>query len=263
MAPIKEEEQMKYKLENRRLQPSPENWANLANRLDAEQKKNNKTLVWSRSFGTGIAASLVGIVLVTALYFNSNSVENKTPALVDTKDNLIPENNNLKIDFPIIKEDVAIEAVNPRDNVSKVTESKLDKKSIFFEKSQSIDKLPQEEIVAQLLKTPSLSLVEVVKIKKSTLTLEEQKFQDVVDEINDLKAKGNIVADSEIEDLLKKAQNEILSNRIYNETTRTVDVNTLLQDVEADLQQSFRTKVFEALQSGYESVKTAVAQRNN
>ena len=45
--------------------------------------------------------------------------------------------------------------------------------------------------------------------------------------------------------------------------TRTVDANALLQDVEEDLQQSFRSKVFEALQSGYESVITAVAERNN
>jgi len=84
-----------------------------------------------------------------------------------------------------------------------------------------------------------------------------------VAQINAINANGIKVTDAEIDSLLKKAQKEILSNRLYNGNTRTVDAKVLLQDVEDDLQQSFRTKVFEALQSGYESVRTAVAQRNN
>ena len=42
-----------------------------------------------------------------------------------------------------------------------------------------------------------------------------------------------------------------------------IDASDLLQDVEADLDQSFRDKVFKTLKSSYYSVKTAVADRNN
>ena len=42
-----------------------------------------------------------------------------------------------------------------------------------------------------------------------------------------------------------------------------VDAEALLENVEAELDQSFRNKVFEAIKSSYNSVKTAVAQRND
>ena len=74
MAPIKYEEQMKDKLEKRSLQPSPESWATLANRLDARDNKHkNKSMFW----WFGIAASVVGILFVTTIYFNNKSIENQ------------------------------------------------------------------------------------------------------------------------------------------------------------------------------------------
>ena len=85
----------------------------------------------------------------------------------------------------------------------------------------------------------------------------------MVAEINRLNAENQGISESEIDSLLKQAEREILTNKIYNENTKTVNASALLQDVEADLEQSFRTRVFEALKSGYVTVKTAVAERNN
>ncbi|MEZ4792703.1 MAG: hypothetical protein R2783_04345 [Gelidibacter sp.] len=258
MAPIKQEEQMRDKLEKRRLQPSPESWANLSNRLDAEQKNKSRSLFW----WFGIAASIVGIVFVTAMYFNNTSFENNTPTVVDTKDNVIQKEEIQKTGFK--KEEVAVEDIVPIENSLNKTEQKSNTKRNLSKKSQPFNLVPHEETVAQVQHPFSeKSMDKVSEIKTSELTFEEQKVQEMVAQINDLKSKGNAVTDTEIDSLLKRAQKEILSNRLYNETTRTVNANALLQDVEADLQQSFRSKVFEALQSGYESVKTAVAQRNN
>ena len=78
-----------------------------------------------------------------------------------------------------------------------------------------------------------------------------------------MKIENGTVTDAEIEDLLKQAERDILRDRIYNETTRTVDADALLQDVEDDLEQSFRSKVFEGLKSSFKTVKTAVADRKN
>ena len=50
---------------------------------------------------------------------------------------------------------------------------------------------------------------------------------------------------------------------MYNEKTGVVDARLLLENVEADLEKSFRDKVFEALKSNFNFVKTAVAQRND
>jgi replicative DNA helicase len=78
-----------------------------------------------------------------------------------------------------------------------------------------------------------------------------------------LETENGIVTDAEIDNLLKQAEREILREHLYNETTRIVDANALLQDVEDDLEQSFRTKVFEGLKSSYKTVLTAVTERNN
>ena len=264
MSPIKQEEQMRDQLEKRRLEPSSESWATLSARLDAEQKRKSIFSFWSLNFGIGMAASIVGIALVTILYFNNNSVENKTPIVVDTEVNTVKANKNQKIEIPTINENVAIEELKSDENSSNEIETKSNSKSIISEKSPILIKKSQNAVVAQNEKSPSQeSLEKIIDNKKSTLTFEEQKIQDVVAQINDLKSNGDEVTYAEIESLLKKAQKEILSNRIYNNNTRTVDANALLQDVEDDLQQSFRTKVFEALKTGYESVRTAVAERNN
>jgi len=78
-----------------------------------------------------------------------------------------------------------------------------------------------------------------------------------------LKDYNKEVTDEAIDALLLQAQKEITLKKLYNVSTRVVDADLLLQDVEADLDQSFRTKVFETLKASYNTVKTAVAQRNN
>ena len=259
MAPIKQEDEMKTKLEKRSLTPSPEIWSKLSNRLDAEQQNKNKSKYW----WFGIAASVVGILFVTTIYFNNQSIENNSPGIVNTKDNVIPKNENKIIDNQIPNQEV-VETKNTVDKTLIDPALEGSKKTIISEKNQITNKVPQQEVIAQNDKAPAPeAVVQVDMIEKTTLTFEEQKIQDVVAQINDLKSNGTAVTDLEIENLLNKAQKEILSNRIYNNSTRMVDANALLQDVEDDLQQSFRTKVFEALQTGYESVRTAVAERNN
>ena len=71
------------------------------------------------------------------------------------------------------------------------------------------------------------------------------------------------MADAEIDALLNAAQKEIELKKLYNEATNKVDANALLQSVEDDLERSFRARVFEMLRSGYQELKTAVAERNN
>lgn len=258
MAPFKQEEYMKNKLEKRSLTPSPESWATLANRLDAEQQSKNKSKYW----WFGIAASIVGLGFVAAMYFSNPNIENNTPVIVNTKENLIQEKDNSLKENLIQSEEVVVEKINSENNIPNKSESSV--KTVISEKNQLTNKLPQEEVIAQSENSHSPETsVQVDLIEKSTLSFEDQKVQDVVAQINNLKSNGSSVTDLEIENLLNKAQKEILSNRIYNNNTRTVDANALLQDVEDDLQKSFRSKVLEALQSGYESVRTAVAERNN
>lgn len=258
MAPIKFEEHLKDKLEKRTIQPSAEAWDVLSNRLNNQGKKqNNRTFWW-----LGIAASVVGVILVTAFIFNGSKSQTIPPTVVETNikeasksddvaseniDVLEPKSNSevQKADKSITKEVQTDKVANSSEGISKEGEMDLEEVVVL----QKVKEQDQAE----------KSLVEPM----NALQYEQSKVNDVVAEITRLNTENQGVTEAEIDSLLKQAQRDILKNRIYNENTRTVDANALLQDVEAELDQSFRTRVFETLKNSYVTVKTAVAERNN
>ncbi|WP_100609943.1 hypothetical protein [Confluentibacter lentus] len=236
MAPNKFEQHIKEKLDNRTLQPSPDAWNTLSKRLDAQTENHKNNSYW----WLGLAASIVGVLLVSTLFNNKEINIESHPVIVDN-----PQQIN----------DVLQETVEPEDLIKNseptITGIKINKQEVILVKNES----PQN---IELKKEASESPEVVVK----ELTFEEQKIQDIVAQIQTLKGNNVEVTDSEIDALLLKAQKEINLNQLYS-NKGLVDAKSLLQDVEADIDQSFRSKVFEALKDGFGTVKSAVANRNN
>ena len=86
---MKYEEQLKDKLEQRTIQPSSDAWQKLNDKLDANKSKKNNKGFWY----LGIAASIVGILLITNV-FNNDNTNATEPTIVDTdKTNLESEVN--------------------------------------------------------------------------------------------------------------------------------------------------------------------------
>ncbi|NJX15216.1 hypothetical protein [Tamlana crocina] len=250
MAPLKYEEELKNKLEKRNLQPSKQAWERLSNRLDNELKPNNNKLYW----WLGVAASFIGVAFVVTQFFSTNNTIEKEQKIVTTpkteQNEIIPNNN--------IEDVKMVDAQKPEPKPMKMqpTEKAANKTSTItpdFNNTQTeIVSAPEKSNTEVLNKSPN----------NSPLTFEEQKIQDVVAQIHELKQTQE-VTDADIDALLKKAEREIKLNRIIDKNTGVVDANALLEDVEAELDQSFRTKVFEAIKASYNTVKTAVAQRND
>lgn len=260
MAPIKLEEQLKEKLEQRELQPSNQAWSKLANRLENQEKKESRSLWW-----LGIAASMVLILAVSLPYFNNDS-ENTQPIIVDVENENETQSDNLNKE---VTNDVIQEVVKQEKNDA-IVETKTplitkEENTIIKEPKATINKeiIKNEVEVVDITKPEEVLKKEIEKPLEQLKTFEEIKILDVVAEIQKMQQEPSGVSDREIDSLLKVAHKEILTQRIYNETTKTVDADALLQDVEADLEQSFRGKVFEALKLNYSKVKTAVAERNN
>lgn len=239
---------IKDKLESRSLQPSNNAWAKLSERLEKEDKKQNNKAIW----WLGIAASIVGVLFVAFQFFNTEDVK---PVIVDSP-RVIQKNENIQ---------VAVDEVN----VSKGVEKEI-------QINEKVEKLPLEhdstiqinEGTVAITKYKTLikkeeEVLQPVKVAQESLTFEAQKVQDVVAKVQLLKDNNQEVSDAIIDALLLEAQQEIRLKQLYNETSGVVDANMLLQDVENDLDQSFRSKVFEAIKASYNSVKTAVAQRND
>lgn len=249
---MKWEDQIKETLEKRTIMPSHESWGLLADKLNAaDHKKVKKSYLWM-----GVAASVVAILLTMTIFFNGNNRELQNPILVDTEEQV---DDSL---FPIEKLPVGkhLEITQQNNKIDEPSVKNSATKEFLNKQSDVVLPKNEEIIVAQIHKDIP---TEPLDINQQDETLEDAKILEIVAQIQNLKSEGHIVTDANIDALLAQAQKEIKYQSIIKEGTLTVDANALLQDVESDLQQSFRNKIFEALKNSYETVKTAVAERNN
>lgn len=255
MAPIKFEEHIKEKLDKRTITPSADAWSKLCARLDENSKTKNSKMFWWLS----IAASVVGILLVVTQFFKTDEVVPKTPnnmvtpkvEKIESIDNVATENTVEPKE--ILKENTTV--IKPKNNVA-VNKTEEDNKPLHTTIAVTAPKRDH-------LKKEQLAEEQPLKVLQKDLSFEDQKIQNVVTQALNVKNSNEEVTDAFIDSLLLEAQKEIHLYRMINEKTGVVDANVLLQDVEEELDRSFREKVFKALKDSFVTVKTAVAQRND
>ena len=254
MAPIKFEENIKDKLENRTLSPSADAWSKLSERLDEEDRTIEKPIFWWLS----IAAGLLLMIAIFVQFFNANADEKVIPQVVEKE-----------------VEKIELENKELEQETRKLIQLAAEEPEVAFKK-QKIDPIrvvqtiqPKNEI-KNSLKNKTLVAEQKARIKEETLNEEAQDLFNeammknvVADALVQLKSENTLVTDREIDSLLKLANKALFKDKLQNETSKTVDAEALLQSVEEDMGQSFRSKVFNALKGSYETVKTAVAERNN
>lgn len=242
MEPTPFENKLKTTLEKRAIQPSKDSWESLSRRLDTEKNKKrfSKKVYWS----LGIAASITGIILIAFQFLNTE--KEVAPQIVVT---------------PKVKKNIEVEVDE------KIEEAKY---------SNSLQSYPEEKVEIAVPKPkitegikPEIVLVENhpqkpqynTEVAEEHTSFEDEKIQELVNQIHTLKANGTEVTDAEIDALLLRAQQDIMLHELYQEQTELASANLLLQEVEAELDQSFRIKVFEALKTSYHTVKVAVVER--
>ena len=256
MAPIKFEENLKEKLKKRTIEPSGKAWNRLSKKLDTQEESSKNPVAW----WLGLAASLVGVLLVSTLFFKSNEDKTVLPTLVDfpIKDTMI-----LQEEVPepkaIVENDNNLneEDINPnKDSNNIIANQILIKKTA---KKESVN-IKSEVITYNILKDEIIDNEEIIN---SNSIIKNANNQEIVAQIPELEKAKDIVTDAEVESLLERAQKDISLNRVKKENTKVVNANLLLQDVETDLEQSFRDKMFNTVISSYNTVKTAVVERND
>lgn len=255
MAPTKFEDSIRNKLEKRTILPSSDAWDRLEERLDASKPNRIKPFLW-----IGIAASLVGILLVFSQFFNNGTKETITPVLVESP---------IEIGSIPPTQSVVEDAVN-KDTLQSSENEKIKLKS-YPREVKTVVKIEPKTVniktVTSHVATKEknrLNLEEITPmLLKPELSFEEQKIEDVVAQAKILQENNSLITNEAVEALLQKAQKEIREQPIYNESTGMVDARSLLEGVEADLDKSFRDKVLETLKANFNFVKTAFAQRND
>lgn len=256
MAPIKFEEQIKDKLERRTVTPSADAWSKLSQQLAAEEKKNKKMTFW----WLGIAASITALIFMSINYSNTINetkieeiiVKDKIEKIISptTEDRVLEQNITDDKEEIVEADKTKTETKTNNKPINTSTQKQGNQLLKFKEKVEAIAKVKKEKT---LVVTP-----------KRNFTEEKQEFNPIVAELQNVKSKvKNQSINQEVDFLLKLANRELLMDKAIKKNTKVVDSKTLLQDVEEDMGQSFRTRIYETLKKGYKEVKEAVVKRNN
>ncbi|WP_190811275.1 hypothetical protein [Flagellimonas sp. S3867] len=237
------EKHIKKTLEERRIVPSAQAWDKVSGQFKVPEKHSN-----NRWFMYSVAASFIGIILVSVFFFQTKKPFENTPQVVDKEnpqeESVQPGNDNL---VPLEME----------QNQNEVTET--DMKNIPVENSDlaQIASVTSKETISETASNQPLK----DDILKTPDGLIAQKVNEVVAQVTLLENMNNEVSDVEIDSLLRAAQRQILSDKIFK--SDKVDAMALLTEVEDELDESFRDQIFDALKDGYVKLRTAVADRNN
>ncbi len=257
MAPFNLENNIREKLENRELKPSPDAWKKLESQLDRKQPKRKST-TWYY-----IAASIVGLLIAVPVFINQNTSE--------VENSFVVENDQPK---DVIQKETETfqESNNPSEvgNVSKKMKTenepkqKKELKPVPVQKESEIDKkIKKSEALAtsQEIRNSIDSEKPVQDPNIEENEIFNAKVDEVVASIKTLHKENKEVTAEEVETLLNNARRDIQTQRILN--SPKISASELLEEVEWELEKSFRDKVFDAFGDGFQKLKTAISQRND
>lgn len=275
MAPIKFEDNIREKLQERELKPSPKTWEQLEAQLERQPQRRIKGYWW-----LGIAASVVGIVTIGFL-LNLNGATEVDSILVDV-DEKIEQQDPILRDKVLENEVVTnIEDEDVSETSKEVTPINIQSTEIISQEiaSENIQettnqgtnttkKIEEPVFIQNKEASEAITVIEykgtnpIIQIKKEELhkSFVDQKVEEVVAQIG--KDNTEITAE-EIDALLANAQRELQTRKILNQASGKVDATALLDEVEFEIERSFRDKVFDALGDQFNKVRTAVSERNN
>lgn len=235
MEPNNFEKDFRDKLNQRTIEPGNKAW----DRLDAmlsvsEEKKPEKK---SKRKWLYIAASVVGFLLVGSFFFNQNKDAAET-----TKNVVVEENAK--------KNSVVRPVLNNTNSV---------KTEIAVIENHSNESLNKEEknhnqISNKIIKNESNQIAE-----SSVIIQNNQEKQS----INNQTAITENPKSSNVDQLLETAENNVIAeNSAKPKTKIKVNASDLLNQVDGELELSFREKVISKVNKNYQTVKVAVANRN-
>ena len=253
MAPMKFEEQMKEKLDQRNIKPSDSAWETIISQMNStnESRKKNSFLWY------GIAAGFIGIILVSVVYFKGqDDAINDQYNVVDTEKLTVPTEKALPEKSG--GEQQLILGVKANSDVGKEPENTMGDALVNVQnhKEGHLKTKPNENAPIDIAKR-----AEGEGLTAQTNKVIDSKIAQLVEQMDFLEQRQVELTDAEIDTLLKKAQQEILQEQLFIKGN-SVDAMTLLTQVEGEMDQSFRDQIFDALKDGFFKVRTAVATRN-
>jgi len=247
MGQLKFEKDFSEKLNKRKIEPNAGSWEELSLRLNSEEKSKKPIFWW-----IGIAATLVGGILIFSMLFNEPISE--TPAIVNA-----PAEEILK--EKIESQQISFEKPASQEMTEPEKASVKSVENIFSEKEPVANSK-----LASMGNTQKSSKTENDQTQKDPDLMKDTKIsgipEEVIAEASSKENETGEITDAEVDTLLAEASKQISRDRSAKSVSEKLDAKSLLLDVELELEQSIREKVFDVLKEGYFKAKTAVVNRN-
>ncbi|QEE48271.1 hypothetical protein FUA48_01365 [Flavobacterium alkalisoli] len=228
MEPNKWEKEIKEKLNKRTIQPGEMAWDRLDAMLSVAEKKKTPKYRWMY-----VAAGFLGFILAGTFFLN----QQKTEEIIDNGTNTVvvaPETKeSLKESTTLIN--TKEQEFKDAGEISNTTVASIEKTTV--KKHTGTKK--QEPVINTL--APQNTTITVVDVVKTEMLAE------------------NLSPDQEAEALLAETMNNMSASQ---QTKVKVSANSLLSEVEGELENNFRSKVWQTVTKNYNVVKTTVVNRN-
>jgi len=237
MEPNNFEKDFREKLNERKIDPSYKAWDRLDAMLSvAEEKKQHK----KKNKWIYIAASLVGFLLVGTFFFNQKkTIENPKNSVV-VKEN-IKKDSAVKPAFNIIDSAKTEIAISEKDATHTSVKNSIAKK---IERNQN---------------TNQNSKNETNQIAESSIIKNNHEKQSINNQTSVVENPKN----STVDQLLNSAEKTVVEENSAKPKSKVkVNANDLLNQVDGELELSFREKVITKVNKNYQTVKVALANRN-
>jgi len=240
MEPNNIEKDFREKLNQRKIEPSDKAWDRLDAMLSvAEEKKPTIRFQASKKRWMYIAASLVGFLLVGTIFFNQKKNSIETP-----------------INTVVVKENVK------KDSVEKSVLNTIDsaKTEIAISEKPSNQNSNKKEEKISIKKSNQLIKNEKSQIAESSIIIKNNQEKQ---SINNQKPIVETSKNESVEQLLNSAEKTVVAeNSAKPKAKIKVNANDLLNQVDGELELSFREKVITKVNKNYQTVKVALANRN-
>ncbi|RYJ41171.1 hypothetical protein [Flavobacterium beibuense] len=227
MEPNKWEKEIKEKLNKRTIQPGEMAWDRLDAMLSVAEKKKTPKYRWMY-----VAAGFLGFILAGTFFLN----QQKTEEIINNSTNTVvtaPEQKeNLKESNVT---NAQVREFEDANEISNTAVASIEKTTV----KKKTNAKKQEPVINTV--APQNTTIAVVGVVKTEILTE------------------NLSPDQEAEVLLAETMNNISSSQ---QTKVKVSANSLLSEVEGELDNNFRSKVWQTVTKNYNVVKTTVVNRN-
>ncbi|MBC8753310.1 hypothetical protein H2O64_01420 [Kordia sp. YSTF-M3] len=255
---------MKNILEERRMEVSENSWETLASQLDANDQKKKRT----RFYPYAACIALLVSFIVFMILKTETTVGTETIVKTEIKsNNTIPKVDQKQETIPTVTEKIITKnnEIAAQESTPKVIEYKVVKDQLHSKQKEQLETELHKEVQ---------NAVVIVKREihpKGIETFIAQK-EVVVDSNAALKAsiaalsasEKVTITDEEIDQLLKEAQQSLKKLDVQKDVdiTAFATADELLEEVELELDKSFKRKVYELIKNNIQKNRTVIADRD-